>query len=136
MYIINPIAVDNIIFANVATLLLAMQLTIDHEMVIANTINTYCMMKSYKLFPKCAILLKISKSTTTDISSKKILSNKNERNDVVILFRDLIKAIRKHIDIITSMASENLFRIIKVNIMLKNIKNHAVLYIRSIKYLF
>lgn len=95
------------------------------------------MMKSYKLFPKCAILLKISKSTTTDISSKKILSNKNERNDVVILFRDLIKAIRKkHIDIITSMASENLFRIIKVNIMLKNIKNHAVLYIRSIKYLF
>ena len=74
---------------------------------------------------------------STDISSKKILSNKNERNDVVILFRDLIKAIRKkHIDIITSMASENLFRIIKVNIMLKNIKNHAVLYIRSIKYLF
>lgn len=137
MYIINPIAVDNIIFANVATLLLAMQLTIDHEMVIANTINTYCMMKSYKLFPKCAILLKTSKSTANDISSKKTLSNKNERNDVVILFSDLIKSIRKkHIDIITSMASENLFRIIKVNIMLENIKNHAVLYIRSIKYLF
>lgn len=69
--------------------------------------------------------------------SKKTLSNKNERNDVVILFSDLIKSIRKkHIDIITSIASENPFRIIKVNIMLKNIKNHAVLYIRSIKYLF
>ena len=118
MYIINPIAVDNIIFANVATLLLAMQLTIDHEMVIANTINTYCMMKSYELFPKCAILLKTSKSTATDISSKKTLSNKNERNDVVILFSDLIKSIRKkHIDIITSIASENPFRIIKVNII-------------------
>ena len=94
-------------------------------------------MKSYELFPKCAILLKTSKSTANDISSKKTLSNKNERNDVVILFSDLIKSIRKkHIDIITSIASENLFRIIKVNIMLENIKNHAVLYIRSIKYLF